>query len=160
MSKVSHELSPQMAEELQGQSIVFVNARNRESDEPYSAALSWVYATGPETIRFAVDAGSELIRLLGADPGLVLNYIGSGGAWAIKGRAALVAARAPGLTLKMALLEVEVEEVRNVLFYGGKIVRTPAFVKTYRDDLVRKLDEEMKTALLGRRDEQEGENQT
>jgi len=148
MSKVSHELLPQMEKELQGQSIVFLNAINREASEIYSTALSWICAVGPTTVRFAIDAKSEFVRLLGIDPNVTLTYIGSESAWSLKGRASVRVAQASGLTLKMALLEVAVEEVRDVLFYGGKIVQTTAFTKTYREDLVKKLDEEIRTALL------------
>ncbi|KIL41981.1 hypothetical protein SD70_03730 [Gordoniibacillus kamchatkensis] len=147
MSKVINELSPEMAEQLQGQSIVFVNVVNKETGDIYSTVLSWVYAVSPTAIRFAIDAKSDFVRILQQDPRLVMNFIAQETVFSVKGQAAVKVAQTEGLTLKMALIEVTVEEIRDIMFYGGKIVTQPAFVKTYKEDLIKKLDDEMRNAL-------------
>ncbi|HEY1215659.1 MAG TPA: hypothetical protein VGE93_18660 [Bryobacteraceae bacterium] len=149
MAKVLTELTPAMAEQLQGKSMVYLNVVNRETGDIYSTVLSWVYAVSPKAIRFAIDAKSDFVRILQQDPRLVLNFIAEETVFSVKGSAAVKVAQTEGLTLKMALLEVEAEEIRDIMFYGGKIVTQPAFVKTYKEDLIKKLDDEMRTALKG-----------
>ncbi|WP_088835157.1 hypothetical protein [Paenibacillus tyrfis] len=147
MSKVIAELSPEMVQQLQGQNIVFLNIVNRETGDIYSTCLSWVYAVSPTAIRFAIDAKSDFVQILQQDPRLVMNFIAQETVFSVKGKAAVKVAQTEGLTLKMALIEVTVEEIRDIIFYGGKIVTQPAFVKTYKEDLIKKLDNEMRTAL-------------
>ncbi|SCW33492.1 hypothetical protein SAMN04487970_100393 [Paenibacillus tianmuensis] len=147
MSKVIAELSPEMVQQLQGQNIVFLNIVNRETGDIYSTCLSWVYAVSPTAIRFAIDAKSDFVQILQQDPRLIMNFIVQETVFSVKGKAAVKVAKTEGLTLKMALIEVTVEEIRDIMFYGGKIVTQPAFVKTYKEDLIKKLDDEMRTAL-------------
>lgn len=147
MSKVTAELSTEMMEQLQGQNLVFLNVVNKQTGDIYSTVLSWVYAVNPTAIRFAIDAKSDFVRILQDDPRLVMNFIAAETIYSVKGKAAVKVAQTEGLTLKMALLEVQVEEIRDIMFYGGKIVTQPAFVKTYKEDLIKKLDDEMRTAL-------------
>ncbi|NHN33428.1 pyridoxamine 5'-phosphate oxidase family protein [Paenibacillus agricola] len=142
------ELSTEMMEQLQGQNIVFINVVDKESGDIYSTVLSWVYAVSPKAIRFAIDAKSDFVRILLDDPRLVLNFVSKETVYSVKGKAAVKVARTEELTLKMALLEVDVEEVRDIIFYGGKIETQPKFVKTYKVELIKKLDDEMKNALL------------
>lgn len=147
MSKVITELSAEMIEQLQGQNIVLLNVVNKETGDIYSTALSWVYAIDPGTIRFAIDAKSDFVRIVQEDPRVLLNFVCGETVYSVKGAAAVKVTRTEELTLKMALLEVQVQEIRDIIFYGGKIVAQPAFVKTYNADLIKKLDDEMKSAL-------------
>ncbi|MBO8163593.1 MAG: pyridoxamine 5'-phosphate oxidase family protein [Brevibacillus sp.] len=147
MSKVSNELSSELVKQLQGQTVVFVNVVEPESKQVYTSALSWVYAIDAKTIRFAVDTKSEMVNILEKDPQISFSFIGNESAYAVSGKATVKVRKTDNLTLKMALLEVEVQEVRDIMFYGGKIVQEPTFVKTYNADLVVKLDNEMKEAL-------------
>lgn len=50
--------------------------------------------------------------------------------------------------MSKVLNEVQVEEVRDIIFYGGKVVTNPAFVKNYNADLAKKLDNEVKEAIF------------
>ncbi|WP_079913745.1 pyridoxamine 5'-phosphate oxidase family protein [Paenibacillus sp. 32352] len=147
MSKVITELSAEMIEQLQGQTIVLLNVVNKETGDIYSTALSWVYATDSGTIRFAIDAKSDFVRIVQEDPRVLLNFVSKETVYSVKGAASVKVARTEELTLKMALIEVQVQEIRDIIFYGGKIVAQPAFVKTYNADLIKKLDDEMKQAL-------------
>ncbi|WP_126425435.1 pyridoxamine 5'-phosphate oxidase family protein [Brevibacillus marinus] len=147
MSKVENQLSPELVEKLQGQTVVYVSVVHPESRRIYTAALSWVFATGDKTIRFAVDSKSEMITILESDPNITLSFIGGESAYAVSGQASIKVRKTEGLTLKMALIEVAVQEVRNIMFYGGKIVQEPVFIKSYNADLAKKLDNEIKEAL-------------
>ncbi|MFD1776255.1 MULTISPECIES: pyridoxamine 5'-phosphate oxidase family protein [Paenibacillus] len=148
MTTLITELTAGMISELQGQSIVILNVVNKENGDIFSTALSWVYAVGPQTIRFAIDAKSDFVRILKEDPKLVLNFFSHETVYSIKGTAVVKVSKTEDITLKMALLEVEIQEIRDIIFYGGKMVTLPTFVKTYKAELIKKLDDEMKNALI------------
>ena len=48
----------------------------------------------------------------------------------------------------MSIIEVEVEEIRDITFYGAKIIQKPKFIKTYKEALIKKLDQEIKEAVF------------
>lgn len=147
MAKVEHQLSAEMIDYLQGGTVVTLSAVEPTSKSIYSTALSWVYAIDAKTIRFAIDSKSDFITIIDSDPRVVLTFIGLESAYSVNGKAVVKIRKTEELTLKLALVEVEVEEVRDIMFYGGKITQDPAFVKTYNADLIVKLDNEVKGAL-------------
>lgn len=147
MNKPMHELTADMISLLQGQTIVLLNALHKQKERVYSTALSWVYAIDGKTVRFAIDAKSEFVNVLEEVPDVVLNFVGLESVYSAIGKASVKMRMTEGITLKLAILEVQVEEVRDIIFYGGKIVTDPAFVKTYNADLAKKLDQEVKQAI-------------
>lgn len=52
------------------------------------------------------------------------------------------------MTLKMAIIEIEVEDLRDITFYGAQITQNPQFIKTYKESLIKKLDNEVKEAVF------------
>lgn len=147
-AKVETQLTAEMVNYLQGNTVVFLSAVEPESRNIYTTALSWVYAVDEKTIRFAIDSKSDFIAIIDQDPRVVLNFIGLESSFSISGEAKVKVRKTEELTLKLALVEIEVKELRNIMFYGGKIVQDPAFVKTYNADLAKKLDTEVHEALL------------
>ncbi|WP_256846783.1 hypothetical protein [Paenibacillus sp. Pae108] len=147
MSKVLTELTPEMVDALQGNNIVLLNVVEKESGAIYSTALSWVYAVNATTIRFAIDAKSDFIKIIEQDPAVLLNFTAQESVFSLTGKASVKVAKTEGLTLKLALIEVQVEGIRDIIFYGGEITTKLEFVKTYNADLVKKLDTEVKEAI-------------
>lgn len=147
-AKVETQLTAEMVNYLQGNTVVFLSAVEPESRNIYTTALSWVYAVDEKTIRFAIDSKSDFIAIIDQDPRVVLNFFGLESSFSISGEAKVKVRKTEELTLKLALVEIEVKELRNIMFYGGKIVQDPAFVKTYNADLAKKLDTEVHEALL------------
>lgn len=147
MAKVEHQLTNEMVAYLQGGSVVLLNAVEPTSNNIYTTALSWVYAIDAKTIRFAIDSKSDFISIIESDPRVVLNFVGLESTYSVNGNATVKVKQTEGLTLKLALVEVEVQAVRDIMFYGGKITHDPAFTKTYNADLIVKLDNEVKGAL-------------
>ncbi|WP_168188829.1 hypothetical protein [Thermoflavimicrobium daqui] len=148
MGKPIEELSPDMISLIQGNTIVLLNIVHKENERVYTTALSWVYAMNGKTIRFAIDAKSEFVKILENDPDLVLNFIGHESVYSVIGKATIKTRQTKGTTLKLAVLEVDVEEVRDIMFYGGKIVTEPLFIKTYNAELAVKLDREVKEVIF------------
>lgn len=148
MSKVLTELSPEMMSILQGQAIVLLNVIHKPSQRIYTTALSWVYADDPKKIRFAIDAKSEFVTILEEDPNLALNFIALESVYSVIGTANVMVKQTEGTTLKLAVVEVDIDHIRDIMFYGGKVTADPSFIKTYKPELVIKLDEEAKQAVL------------
>ncbi|WP_078429835.1 hypothetical protein [Alkalihalobacterium alkalinitrilicum] len=144
---VAERLHSEIMEDLNGKSLVNVQAYDKEEDTIISSAVSWVYAIDDQTIRFAIDHKSVLARLAEAETEMVLSLVSGEAAYSIYGKPKLKVAKTEGLSLKLALIEVEVADVRNTTFYGAKIVQKPAFVKTYDEKLVIKLDTEVSEAI-------------
>ncbi|WNC15131.1 hypothetical protein [Brevibacillus brevis] len=147
MGKPVEALSQDMVSLIQGSTIVLLNVVHRESERVYTTALSWVYAINERKIRFAIDAKSEFVSILERNPELVLAFIGLESVYSIVGKAAIKMRQTEGTTLKLAILEVDVQEVRDIIFYGGKVVTEPSFVKTYNAELAKKLDQEVKDII-------------
>lgn len=147
MGKPVEALSQDMVSLIQGSTIVLLNVVHRESERVYTTALSWVYAINERKIRFAIDAKSEFVSILERNPELVLAFIGLESVYSIVGKAAIKIRQTEGTTLKLAILEVDVQEVRDIIFYGGKVVTEPSFVKTYNAELAKKLDQEVKDII-------------
>lgn len=147
MKKVASELSPAMMDYLQGKAIVFLQAVDPDTYSIYSTALSWVYATSPTTIHFAIDSKSKLIEIFERQPQATLNFIGCESAYAVSGTVTLKEKKAEDVSINLALLELKVQEVRDVIFYGGKVVTNPEFIKTYKQTLIDKLDREVYQAI-------------
>lgn len=147
MKKPAIALTEAMVDHLQGKSLVFLQAVQPEDQSIYSTALSWVYATDQSTVYFAIDSKSKLIDILQQNPHVTLNLIVSESTYAISGKATLKERKAEGVSINLALLEIKVEEVREIMFFGGKVVTEPAFIKTYDQKLIDKLDREVSQAV-------------
>lgn len=46
-------------------------------------------------------------------------------------------------TMKLCVVTFDIEEVDNVMFYGGKVTVEPEYKKTYNTKLAKKLDTEV-----------------
>jgi hypothetical protein len=51
--------------------------------------------------------------------------------------------------MKYRVITVDVKEVEDVIFYGGKVVQEPSYEKTYDPKLAEKLDNEVHELLVG-----------
>lgn len=145
--EVASKLSPEMVEYLQGKAIVFLQAIDPDTQSIYSTALSWLYATSPTTIHFAIDSKSKLIEILKHKPQATITFIGCESAYAVSGTVELKERKAEDVSIHLSILELQVHEVRDIIFYGGKIVTNPEFIKTYHQSLIDKLDREVYQAI-------------
>ncbi|MFD3448003.1 pyridoxamine 5'-phosphate oxidase family protein [Microbacteriaceae bacterium 4G12] len=144
---VEATLTENLLRSLQEERIVTVATIDFEKGSPNVSAISWVYAMDESTIRFAVDQRSRIIENLRTNPALILNVIANETVYSISGRAAIKTDRMEGVPLKLTLVEVSVEEVRDVMFYGAKVSVEPKYEKTYDPRAAAKLDAQVLTAL-------------
>ncbi|RBW69414.1 pyridoxamine 5'-phosphate oxidase family protein [Bacillus taeanensis] len=146
-NKVETELTEQLFELLQSERFITLSTVDHETGGPNVSAISWIYAPDTKTIRFAVDNRSRIVTNVGSNPKVVFNLIGAESTYSIAGDASVKVEKMEGVPLKLALMEVSVNEVRDVMFYGSKISVEPKYEKTYDAQAAAKLDKQVMDAM-------------
>ncbi|MGF9796451.1 pyridoxamine 5'-phosphate oxidase family protein [Brevibacillus agri] len=144
---VSQTLSEELFALLQKERFVTLGTVDHETGAPSLSSLSWTLAVNSGLIRFAVDNRSRILANIAKELQVVLHLIGAGSSFAINGRAAVKAERLEGVPLKLALVEIAIDSVRDVMFYGSRISVEPQYEKTYDKNAAAKLDNQVMTAL-------------
>ncbi|MED4586032.1 pyridoxamine 5'-phosphate oxidase family protein [Brevibacillus choshinensis] len=144
---VSQSLSEELFGMLQKERFVTLGTIDHESGSPSLSSLSWTYAASVDSIRFAVDNRSRILTNIAKEPQVVLHLIGAGSSFAINGRATLKTERLEGVPLKLAMVEITIEAVRDIMFYGSRISVEPQYEKTYDKNAAAKLDNQVMEAL-------------
>lgn len=146
-NQVETKLIKPLFDELQKERFITIATIDHENSAPNVSAISWVFAKNEETIYFAVDNRSRIVQNIQANPQVVLNMIANESTYSINGKASVKVEKMEEVPLKLALLEVNISEVRDVMFYGSKIVTEPAYDKTYDKDAAAKLDKQVMDAM-------------
>ena len=145
--KVSATLSEELVNYLQGERVVTLASIDAENGSPNILCISWLLAIDASTLRLAIDSRSKLLTNIEKDARVTVSVLGAGSAYAITGRARKYAEKLEGSTLNMSGVQIDVEAVRDVMFYGGKLTAEPAYDKTYDKALAEKYDNEIYAAL-------------
>jgi flavin reductase (DIM6/NTAB) family NADH-FMN oxidoreductase RutF len=146
-NKVEVELTEQLFELLQSERFITLSTVDYETGGPNVSAISWIYAPSTKSIRFAVDNRSRILTNVNNNPKVVFNLIGAESTYSISGDASVKVEKMDGVPLKLALIEVSVNEVRDVMFYGSKISVEPKYEKTYDAEAAAKLDKQVMGAM-------------
>ncbi|QOY34327.1 pyridoxamine 5'-phosphate oxidase family protein [Anaerobacillus isosaccharinicus] len=140
-------LTDELFEFLQKERFVTIATVDHETSGPNVSAISWVFAPTKETVRFAVDNRSRIIENIKGNSQVVLNVIGNESTYSISGTASVKVEKLEEVPLKLALVEIQIKEVRDVMFYGSKISVEPQYEKTYDKEAAEKLDNQVMTAM-------------
>ena len=139
-------LSQELVDLLQGEKIVSLVTLDAETNKPNLSIVSWLVAhQGGKIIKFALGHKGTSVTNIQANPEITLGVIGAGSCYSIKGKAEI--SDVIEKTMKYRVVTVEVESVEDIIFYGGKITSEPEYVKTYKEELAKKLDAEVYTML-------------
>jgi Pyridoxamine 5'-phosphate oxidase len=139
-NSIEKTLSPVLFEDCNKEKIVFLSTLNIEKNSPVMNAISWLVALDDKTIRFAVDQRSFIVSNIEANKGVSLSLFSNETVYNISGDANILTKQLPGIPLKLACIEVKINEVKNILFYGSKITTEPEYTKTYDERAAKKLD--------------------
>lgn len=146
-NEVEMKLIKPLYDELQKERFVTIATVDFETGGPNVSAISWVLAKDDRTIYFAVDQRSRIIQNLNSNPHAVINLIANESSYSISGEAQVIQDRLKDVPLKLALVELKITEVRDVMFYGSKIVTEPQYDKTYDKVAAAKLDNQVMGAM-------------
>jgi flavin reductase (DIM6/NTAB) family NADH-FMN oxidoreductase RutF len=146
-NEVEPKLIDPLFQALQKERFVTIATIDYETGGPNVSAISWIYAPSEERIYFAVDNRSRIVQNIKHNPLVVVNVIANESTYSINGKANIKVERIEGIPLKLALVEIAITEVRDVMFYGSKISVEPKYEKTYDAQAAAKLDHQVMTAL-------------
>ncbi|MGG1678859.1 pyridoxamine 5'-phosphate oxidase family protein [Neobacillus sp. NRS-1170] len=146
-NQVEERLIKPLYDELQKERFVTLATIDHETGGPNVSAISWVLAKDEGTIYFAVDNRSRILENIKNNNKAVINLIANESTYSIQGEAIIKEERLPDVPLKLALVEITIKEVRDVMFYGSKIVTEVQYDKTYDKNAAEKLDRQVMEAM-------------
>lgn len=146
-NRVEPILIKPLFDELRKERFVTIATVDYETGGPNVSAISWVYAKNERTLSFAVDNRSRIVQNIQENNQVVVNVIANESTYSISGEAVLVVEEIKGIPLKLALVTIKVSEVRDVMFYGSKIIVEPQYDKTYDLDAAARLDKQVMDAM-------------
>ncbi|WHY87946.1 pyridoxamine 5'-phosphate oxidase family protein [Neobacillus novalis] len=146
-NQVEPKLISPLYEGLQKERFVTLATIDHETGGPNVSAISWVLAKDDGTIYFAVDNRSRILENINKNDKVVINLIANESTYSIQGDALVKEERLQDVPLKLALVEVTIREVRDVMFYGSKIITEVQYDKTYDKNAAEKLDRQVMDAM-------------
>ncbi|GAM13730.1 pyridoxamine 5'-phosphate oxidase family protein [Mesobacillus selenatarsenatis] len=146
-NQVEPKLIKPLVDELQKERFVTLATVDHETGGPNVSAISWVLAKDEGTVYFAVDNRSRIVENIKSNDKAVINLIANESTYSISGTASVNQEKLEGVPLKLALVQIKVSEVRDVMFYGSKIVAEPQYDKTYDKDAAARLDNQVMDAM-------------
>lgn len=128
MTKTLDRLSPALASSLQGEKMVSLITVDAETKLPQLSVVSWVNAN-PEGTQIKIVLGSKAssITNIQSNPTVIVGMIGDGSCYSVRGKATV--SEVIEKTMKFCVVTIDVEEVENVMFYGGKVTVEPEYEK-------------------------------
>ncbi|WP_347550855.1 pyridoxamine 5'-phosphate oxidase family protein [Pseudalkalibacillus hwajinpoensis] len=142
------ELTDELEAFFAGERLVMLSTIDYESDTPNVSAISWVKSFDKKNIRFSVTSNSRTVQNVMRHPGVVLTIIGLETVYSIQGKATIIEEAMKGVSLKLAKINVEIEQVMETMFWGAKITSEPRYEKTYNKKKAEELDAEVYQALM------------
>lgn len=146
-NQVETMLTDELFQFLQRERFVTIATVDHETGGPNVSAISWVFAPKKESVYFAVDNRSRIIQNIKADSQVVLNVIGNESSYSLSGTGIVKVENLADVPLKLAVVEIQLKEVRDVMFYGSKISVLPECEKTYDKEAADKLDQQVMSAM-------------
>jgi hypothetical protein len=147
MNNIEGQLNVKLFKLLQKECFLLLHTINYESNSPQVNAISWVYAPDYNTIRFAVVNKSRIVKNIESSRTICLTLIDDESTYGIYGNAKVVVENSNSIPLSLAIIEVSITEIRDVMFYGSKITRYPQHEKIYDKEAAAKLDSQVMDRL-------------
>lgn len=147
MPEVITALSEALMSQLENEKLVILSTTDAETGGPVTSAISWIYAPNETTLRFAVDGRSRIIANVKTQRHVNVCLFAEGTVNAIYGKARMVTDSLEGVPFQLACIDVEVESIRDAMFYGARISVDPEYEKTYNKQAAEKLDNQVFAAM-------------
>jgi len=144
---VESQLFQPLLSELQKKCYVILSTVDSETGAPDVNAISWVFAKDEHTILFAVAKRSKIVENIEQTKHAVITVIANESTYSISGEATVKVEELEGVSLKLSLIELHINEVRDVMFYGSKISAEPQYETTYDPEAAEALDEKVMEVL-------------
>ncbi|MEI5906023.1 pyridoxamine 5'-phosphate oxidase family protein [Bacillus spongiae] len=145
-NRVEPKLIPALFEEFQSETFVTISSVDKKSGAPVIHAISWILAKDEETLVLSVDQRSRLVENVENNSTVTVCLIANESTYAISGEAS-VEGMLEEVPLKLSLIKIKINEVRDVMFYGSKMVQAPTYDKTYDKVAAERLDSQVMEAM-------------
>lgn len=146
-NQVENKLIKPLFDELQKERFITIATVDYETGSPDVNAISWVLAKNEKIIYFAIDSRSRMVQNIKQNQKAVINLIANESTYSIKGEVNVKLDNLNDVPLKLSLIEMRITEVRDVMFYGSKIVNDPQYDKTYDRKAAVRLDQQVMDAM-------------
>ncbi|WP_315849908.1 pyridoxamine 5'-phosphate oxidase family protein [Bacillus thermotolerans] len=146
-NRVETHLVPELFEALQEDRLVTVATIDHESGGPTIHAISWIRAFDEYTLRLAADRRSRIVQNIKHQSAVAVHLLANESAYSITGNGKVLTENVDSLPVPMAIIELKVSEIRDVMFYGSKVVAEPKHQKTYDKRAAERLDQQVIEAL-------------
>lgn len=146
-NQVETTLIQPLFNELQTSRFVTIATVDHETGGPNVSAISWILAKDEKTIYFAVDNRSRIVQNIKKNKHVVINLIADESTYSISGEAEVELEKLEEVPLKLALIKLNITEVRDVMFYGAKITAAPQYDITYDKVAADRLNNQVMAAL-------------
>ena len=144
--KTTNSLTPEMTTRLNRSPLISLITVDTESLRPQINAISWIRANNEEQkIRIAVGHQSECLANMEKGSPVTLGWMDIKDYYIMSGPTTLSELKKG--TMKYRIIEMAIESMDNVMFYGGEISQIPLYTKTYDPELAKKIDQEIEQAL-------------
>jgi hypothetical protein len=130
-NKVEQSLSSHQLDALSRLPLVLLITHDQSKHWPITHAISWVYATDSQTVRFAIEADSHLVKTLREHPVFTLLFFAEQSTHSLTCTDVKSFTPQEPLPLSLSFYEGRVEEVRVIFFYGASVTQRPTIEKTY-----------------------------
>ncbi|WP_409294504.1 pyridoxamine 5'-phosphate oxidase family protein [Peribacillus sp. SCS-26] len=145
---VETKLIPSLFEFLQKERLAVLSTIDHEGGGPNVNLISWILARDENTIVFAAGSRSRIVQNIRNHERAVLVLFAEESAFSICGQVMIKNERIMDVPLALTILEMNVLEVRDVMFYGSKISHNPEYSKMYDENAAGLLDRQVMESLM------------
>lgn len=141
------ELSVSLLNQLKKAPFVLLHTADAQTGLPTSHALSWIVPVHSTKLRFALDARSELNTNLQARPEAGITMFAQGSLSTAYGYTRHLSDALAGVPLEVACYELDITELKDAMFHGGRLCSLPEFELTYDKHAADKLNGQVFAAM-------------
>lgn len=140
------QLTEEMVQRLNRSPLISVITVDPDSLHSQINAVSWVRAHfTDQRIRLAVGLQSECLANIEKGSPVTLGWIDSEAFYMLRGTTTLSDVKSGAI--KYRIIDLAVQDISDVMFFGGAITQVPTYRKTYDPELVEKMDREIEASL-------------
>ncbi len=147
MKKIGTELTEIQLQLLQNERYTTVATVDAKTGAPQLNVISWVYAPSAKQLFFAVGFKSKIIENIAKQPMVSVSFVGEGTTAGVSGTAILKREVLDTVPVKLALIQLNINQVDDIMFFGARITDELRYIKTYDLDAAAKLDRKVKAAM-------------
>lgn len=138
-----NKLTKHLYDFLQTPQIASIVTIHNKDLSPVVSCISWIYSFNENTIFFAIDSRSITVENINVHNKICLHVFTNHSVYSINGTATIIQNPIEQLPLNLALIKIEVNEVRDVMFYGSTINQTPQIQLNYAPMMAKSLEEKV-----------------